>query len=44
MFNMEKRFRNKIVIIIIIAIKFDRVEIAFTLALFYWLRPLTEED
>ena len=25
------------------AIKFDRVEIAFALALFYWLRPLTDE-
>ena len=26
------------------AIKFDRVEIAFILALFYWLKPLTDED
>ena len=25
------------------AIKFDRVEIAFILALFYWLKPLTDE-
>ena len=25
------------------AIKFDRVEITFTLALFYWLKPLTDE-
>ena len=25
------------------AIKFDRVEIAFTLALLYWLKPLTDE-
>ena len=25
------------------AIKFDRVEIAFTFALFYWLKPLTDE-
>ena len=25
------------------AVKFDRVEIAFILALFYWLEPLTNE-
>ena len=25
------------------AIKFDRVEIAFILALLYWLKPLTDE-
>ena len=25
------------------AVKFDRVEIAFILALFYWLKPLTDE-
>ena len=26
------------------AIKFERVEITFILALFYWLKPLTEEE
>ena len=26
------------------AIKFDRVEIAFILALLYWLKPLTDEQ
>ena len=25
------------------AVKFDRVEIAFILALFYWLKPLTDD-
>ena len=25
------------------AVTFDRVEIAFILALFYWLKPLTDE-
>ena len=58
---MEKRFRNKLIIIIIIiiksrathcvpigkkgqlAIKFDRVEIAFILALFYGLKLLTDD-
>ena len=25
------------------AFKYDRVEIAFILALFYWLKPLTDE-
>ena len=27
-----------------LAINFDRVEITFILALFYWLKPFTDED
>ena len=39
MFNMEKRYRNKIIIII----KFDRADITFNLTLLCWLKPLTNE-